>query len=80
MNSRTTKLRVTAKTLGALALLQAALPFNAALTAVALLSGRDEPARPSGRTVLVSGDSAGRPVPLPESMHAAAERWPARPH
>lgn len=30
-------------------------------------------------TVLVSGDEAGRPVPLPASMHAAAERWPAEP-
>lgn len=28
-------------------------------------------------TVLVSGDASGRPVPLPESMHLAAERWPA---
>ncbi|MGV8908487.1 MAG: acyl-CoA thioesterase [Propionicimonas sp.] len=32
------------------------------------------------RTVLVSGDAAGRPVPLPEAMHAAAAKWPARPH
>ena len=31
------------------------------------------------RTVLVCGDSAGRPVPLPASMIAAAERWPADP-
>jgi acyl-CoA thioester hydrolase len=32
------------------------------------------------RTVLVSGDSAGRPVPLPEAMHAAAAKWPAQAH
>ena len=32
------------------------------------------------RTVLVSGDSAGRPVPLPEAMHAAAAKWPAEAH
>lgn len=29
------------------------------------------------RTVLVSGDASGRPVPLPDDMLAAAERWPA---
>lgn len=29
------------------------------------------------RTVLVCGDSSGRPVPLPASMLAAAEKWPA---
>ncbi|MGC3992756.1 MAG: thioesterase family protein [Propionicimonas sp.] len=29
------------------------------------------------RTVLVCGDATGRPVPLPESMRAAAARWPA---
>ena len=28
-------------------------------------------------TVLVSGDTAGRPVPLPEDMLASAQRWPA---
>jgi acyl-CoA thioester hydrolase len=28
-------------------------------------------------TVLVSGDAAGRPVPLPPDMLAAAQRWPA---
>lgn len=32
------------------------------------------------RTVLVSGDTSGRPVPLPESMHDAAAKWPAEPH
>lgn len=32
------------------------------------------------RTVLVSGDAAGRPVPLPETMHVAAGKWPALPH
>ena len=31
------------------------------------------------RTVLVCGDPAGRPVPLPASMIAAADRWPADP-
>ena len=31
------------------------------------------------RTVLVSGDASGRPVPLPQNMVAAAERWPANP-
>ncbi|MCB0910300.1 MAG: thioesterase family protein [Propionibacteriaceae bacterium] len=31
------------------------------------------------RTVLVCGDATGRPVPLPEAMLAAAERWPADP-
>lgn len=31
------------------------------------------------RTVLVCGDAAGRPVPLPDSMIAAAGRWPADP-
>ena len=32
------------------------------------------------RTVLVSGDTSGRPVPLPEAMHAAAAKWPAQAH
>jgi acyl-CoA thioesterase FadM len=32
------------------------------------------------RTVLVSGDPAGRPVPLPEAMHAAAAKWQAQAH
>lgn len=31
------------------------------------------------RTVLVCGDATGRPVPLPASMLAAADRWPADP-
>ncbi len=31
------------------------------------------------RTVLVSGDATGRPVPLPAAMLAAGERWPAEP-
>lgn len=32
------------------------------------------------RTVLVSGDTSGLPVPLPQSMHVAAAKWPAEPH
>jgi acyl-CoA thioester hydrolase len=32
------------------------------------------------RTVLVSGDATGRPVPLPEAMLAAAVKWPAEAH
>jgi acyl-CoA thioester hydrolase len=32
------------------------------------------------RTVVVSGDTAGRPVALPKIMHDAAGLWPAEPH
>lgn len=32
------------------------------------------------RSVLVSGDASGRPVPLPPAMRDAALRWPALPH
>lgn len=32
------------------------------------------------RTVLVCGDSGGRPVPLPAAMQAAAAKWPAQAH
>lgn len=32
------------------------------------------------RTVLVCGDAAGRPVPVPESVAAGWRRWPAVPH
>jgi acyl-CoA thioester hydrolase len=32
------------------------------------------------RTVVVSGDSEGRPVPLPQIMHDGAELWPAEAH
>lgn len=32
------------------------------------------------RTVVVSGDSSGRPVRLPQIMHDAAGLWPAEPH
>lgn len=32
------------------------------------------------RTVVVSGDSSGRPVRLPQIMHDAADLWPAEPH
>lgn len=41
---------------------------------------RDAGTLARARTVLVSGDSTGRPVPLPDDMLAAAAMWPAVPH
>ena len=68
--------RVVSKTVGALALLLAALPFNLALTVVALLRGRTAeratPARP--RTVLVSGGKMTKALQLARSFHRAGHR------
>jgi acyl-CoA thioester hydrolase len=53
-------------------------------TSVTIVAQLEEPADAQvlarTRTVLVCGDASGRPVPLPESMRAAAARWPAEPH
>ncbi len=40
----------------------------------------DEAVLARTRTVLVSGNADGTPVPLPENMLAAARKWPAEPH
>jgi predicted ATP-grasp superfamily ATP-dependent carboligase len=72
------RLRTTAKTLGALALLQAALPANLALTAAALLRSAlvREPARPTAhpRTIMISGGKMTKALQLARSFHAAGHR------
>ena len=66
------------KTIGVLILLTAALPFNLALTAVALLRSvfvrphRDVAAVP--RTVLISGGKMTKALQLARSFHAAGHR------
>lgn len=57
---------------------------RAGRTSVTIVAQVEDPADAAvlarARTVLVCGDLAGRPVPLPEDMLAAASRWPAVPH
>ncbi|GAA2541994.1 ATP-grasp enzyme [Pseudonocardia hydrocarbonoxydans] len=72
------RLRVAARTVGALALLQAALPANLALTAGALLRSLLVPApravadRP--RTVLLSGGKMTKALALARAFHRAGHR------
>jgi hypothetical protein len=73
------RLLVVPKTLGVLGLLLLALPFNLALTAVALLrSALVEPPRPAvaarPRTVMVSGGKMTKALQLARSFHAAGHR------
>ena len=84
------RLRVAAKTVGALALLQVALPLNLAVTGTALLRSRvrrttSGPAgegrprasaavTPVRRTVLVSGGKMTKALQLARSFHAAGHR------
>lgn len=68
----------TSRTLGVLALLSLALPFNAALTTAALV-GRlvapaTRPAPSSGRTILVSGGKMTKALQLCRSFHDAGHR------
>ncbi len=71
-------LRTVPKTLGALALLQAALPFNLALTGVALLRSLLVPtpraAAAEPRTILLSGGKMTKALQLARSFHAAGHR------
>ena len=66
------------KSLGALALLTAALPANLAVTAAALLAtapGDDDTATPARRrTILVSGGKMTKALTLCRSFHAAGHR------
>lgn len=70
--------RSSGKTVATLALLQAALPLNAAVTAASLLAGWLAPAsptRPSAeRTVLISGGKMTKALQLARSFHAAGHR------
>ncbi len=79
MTTLAARLRVAPKTLGALALLTAALPANLAVTAVALT--RSAVARPPNRatagrsrTVLVSGGKMTKALALCRAFHAAGHR------
>jgi hypothetical protein len=69
---------VAARTVGALALLQLAMPANLALTAAALVrslvAGR--PPRPTagGRTIMISGGKMTKALQLARSFHAAGHR------
>lgn len=67
------------RTLGALLLLQAALPLNAAVTTAAWVRGRlvTQPSVPivgPGRTVLLSGGKMTKALQLARSFHAAGHR------
>ena len=68
----------TPKTLGALALLTAALPANAALTAVALLRGLVIPPRRAQaadpKTILISGGKMTKALQLARTFHRAGHR------
>ncbi len=70
--------RDSAKTVAALALLQAALPVNVAVTAAALLVRFLAPTRPvpsaRARTVLISGGKMTKALQLARSFHAAGHR------
>src|SRR4051812_37273186 len=74
----TRRLRTTAKTLGALVLLQAALPANLALTAAALLRSAlvrsPVPAAAHPRTIMISGGKMTKALQLARSFHAAGHR------
>ena len=73
-----TRVRVAAKTAGTLALLQLALPINAALTGVALLRSFGGKAavrtRPPSKTILISGGKMTKALQLARSFHAAGHR------
>jgi hypothetical protein len=75
--------RVVPKTLGVLGLLLLALPFNLALTAVALLRSSfprapgaiaDRPGAARPRTIMVSGGKMTKALQLARSFHAAGHR------
>jgi predicted ATP-grasp superfamily ATP-dependent carboligase len=72
--------RTVPKTVGALALLQLALPVNLALTGVALLrtrvSSRDATPAPAdvAKTILISGGKMTKALQLARSFHAAGHR------
>ncbi|WP_375493614.1 ATP-grasp enzyme [uncultured Jatrophihabitans sp.] len=73
------RLHRTARTLGALALLQLAAPANAALTGTVLLAGRltrDPPPREPARrrTVLLSGGKMTKSLQLARAFHRAGHR------
>ncbi len=74
----TRRIRVASKTVGALALLQLALPANLLLTAAALLRSlvvtppRAEAARP--RTIMVSGGKMTKALTLARAFHRAGHR------
>jgi predicted ATP-grasp superfamily ATP-dependent carboligase len=76
---KSTAIRTAAKTVGTLALLQAALPVNAALTGVALLRScvvqapKTQPAA-QPKTVLVSGGKMTKALQLARSFHAGGHR------
>jgi predicted ATP-grasp superfamily ATP-dependent carboligase len=75
---KTASIRIAAKTVGTLALLQAALPVNAALTAVALLRSRVVKAQPQPtarpKTILISGGKMTKALQLARSFHADGHR------
>src|ERR1700759_4918536 len=71
------------KTLGVLGLLLLALPFNLALTAVALLrssfprapgAGAGQPGATPPRTIMISGGNMTKALQLARSFHAAGHR------
>ncbi len=73
------RVRIAAKTLGALALLQLALPLNAALTGTVLLVDSLSPAPARGtpdrrRTVLISGAKMTKALQLARTFHRAGHR------
>jgi predicted ATP-grasp superfamily ATP-dependent carboligase len=71
-------LGATAKTLGALLLLQVPLPANAALTALATLHGlfvrQERTIHPRPQTILLSGGKMTKALQLARSFHAAGHR------
>jgi hypothetical protein len=75
---KTASIRIAAKTVGTLALLQAALPVNAALTGVALLRSRVVKAPPQRsarpKTILISGGKMTKALQLARSFHADGHR------
>jgi hypothetical protein len=81
MPARPRRAGVVPKTLGALGLLALALPFNLALTAVALLRSAvtqapvaNVPAAGRPKTVMVSGGKMTKALQLARSFHAAGHR------
>ncbi len=78
MTSVPTRVRTVAKTVGTLALLQSALPFNLAFTGVALLRSRVRPpsraTAETPKTVLISGGKMTKALQLARSFHQAGHR------
>src|ERR1700742_2482430 len=68
----------TAKSLGALGLLAAALPFKLALTGAALVRGAVSPARREAaaerKTILISGGKMTKALALARAFHRAGHR------